>query len=116
MTRSISVGLNLTANIETVVYKVPKGYYAKWNLMYIHNSGAQNKNISVDWYDQSTNTHIAILAQTPLAAKDYVKFDGNAEIVMEEFDEVHMTAEAGSAFGIICTFELVQQEGFKYGY
>lgn len=116
MSRKISVGLNLTANTETMVYKVPKGYYAKWSLLYIHNSGSQNKAITVKWYDQSANTSVDILAATPLAAKDYIKFDGEAEVIMEEFDEVRMTAETGSAFGIICTFELVQQEGFKYGY
>ena len=116
MSRAISVGLNLTSTTETVVYKVPKGYYAKWTLLYIHNSGAQNKAITVDWYDKSANTHVAILAATPLAAKDYIKFDGSAEVVMEEFDEVHMTAESGGNFGVVCTFELIQQEGFKYGY
>jgi hypothetical protein len=30
---------------------------------------------------------------------------------MEEGDQVHMTSEAGSSFGVICTFELFKKEG-----
>jgi hypothetical protein len=31
---------------------------------------------------------------------------------MEEGDQVHMTSETGSTFGVICTFELFKKEGF----
>jgi hypothetical protein len=32
-------------------------------------------------------------------------------VVLEEGDQVHMTTEASSAFGIICTFELEKKQG-----
>jgi len=105
--KQLSVGKNLAAGVETTVYTVPKGYRANWNLFYIHNSLGNNKTISVDWYDSSEATHIAILEQYNFTAKTYFQFSGQGSgIIMEEGDEVHMTTEAGSSFGIICTFVL----------
>lgn len=117
MSRSISIGKNLTANTHTVIYKVPKGYSAKWDLMYAHNSVGTNKYLTVDWYDVSTNTHVNILEEYNFTAKQYFQFSGNgSSIVLEEGDEVHMQSETGSSFGVVCTFELIQQEGFRSGY
>jgi len=105
--KQLSVGKNLAAGVETVVYTVPKGYKANWNLLYAHNAGAGTKYLSVDWYDTSAATHIAILEQYNFTSKTYFQFSGNGSgFIMEEGDEVHMTTEAGSSFGIICTFVL----------
>lgn len=104
--RPISVGKNLTAGVETTVYTVPTGYTAEWELLYLHNSTTAGKTITVDWYDISENTHVAILTTYSMAAKDYFKFDGGARVIMDEGDQVHVATEAGSAFGIICTFNL----------
>jgi hypothetical protein len=105
--RLISVGKNLAAGVETTVYKVPTGYRANWNLLYIHNSLGNNKTITVDWYDTSTATHVKILEEYNFTSKTYFQFSGQGSgIVLEEGDEIHMTTEAGSAFGVVCTFEL----------
>jgi hypothetical protein len=105
--RLISVGKNLAAGVETTVYKVPTGYRANWNLLYIHNSLGNNKTITVDWYDTSTATHVKILENYPFAANAYFQFSGQGSgVVLEEGDEVHMTTQDGSAFGVVCTFEL----------
>ena len=105
--RQISIGKNLAAGVETTVYTVPKGYRAMWDLLYAHNAGAGTKSLSVDWYDSSAATHVAILEQYNFTSKTYFQFSGNgSSIVLEEGDEIHMTAEAGSTFGIICTLKL----------
>lgn len=112
MARSVSVGKNLAAGTETVVYTVPQGYYAIWNLMYAHNATGSNKYLTADWYDVSEDTHINILEQQNFTSKMYFQFSGNGSgVVMEEGDQVHMTTETGSNFGIICTFELIKKEG-----
>jgi len=46
-----------------------------------------------------------------IAAKNYVRMDGGAYVVMEEGDTVVMQDEAGSSFSTICTFELFKKEG-----
>lgn len=103
----ISIGKNLTAGVETVVYTVPKGYTAVWDLMYMNNSGGSTKTITVDWYDSSEAVHVSILKDYSLSSKNYFQFSGNGSgVVLSENDQIHMTPEAGSAFGIICTLKL----------
>jgi hypothetical protein len=107
---SVSVGTNLTAASTTAVYKVPTGYAAKWNLMYLHNSSGNTKYITAMWYDASTNEEYNILDQYSMASKEYLKFDGGAYVMLDEGDEVRLTPEASSAFSSINTFELIRKK------
>ena len=102
--RPVSVGLTLASGVMTTVYTVPTGYYAKFNLLYIHNTTGNNKTITVQWYDASTNTSIDFLSAVPYTAKAYTQFD-NAYVVMEECDQLRITTESTSAFAILATFE-----------
>jgi hypothetical protein len=106
--RALSVGISPTAAVDTTVYTCPKGYYAKFTVMYIHNTGGSTKHITVQWYDASANTTLDILTQYNFSSKSYLQFDGNAYIVLEEDDKIKITTEAGSTFSFIATFE---QEG-----
>jgi hypothetical protein len=108
--KSVSVGLNLTAGVETTVYTVPAGYTAKWNLMYIMNGTGSTKSITVKWNEVDSATDIYIMNATSIASKEYFKMDGGAYVVMEEGDTVKMTPEAGSSFSTICTFELERKK------
>jgi hypothetical protein len=108
---SVSIGKNLAAGVETTVYKVPTGYTAIWDLLYAHNAAGTNKYLSVDWYDVSAGTHVAILEQYNFTSKTYFQFSGNGSgVVMDEGDEIHMTTESGSSFGIICTLKLIRKK------
>jgi hypothetical protein len=104
--RYISVGINPTGGATTTVYTVPTGYYALFNLLYVHNTGANNKYLTVQWYDSSANTTIDILTQVPYTSKAYTQFDG-AYVVMKEGDQLRVTPESTSAFAIIATFEQI---------
>ena len=106
--RALSVGVSPTAAVDTTVYTCPKGYYAKFTVMYIHNTGGSTKHITVQWYDSSANTTLDILTQYDFSSKTYLQFDGNAYIVLEEDDKIKITTQAGSTFSFIATFE---QEG-----
>jgi hypothetical protein len=103
--RALSVGVSPTAAVDTTVYTCPKGYYSKFTVMYIHNTGGSTKHITVQWYDASANTTLDILTQYNFASKTYLQFDGNAYIVLEEDDKIKITTEAGSSFSFIATFE-----------
>jgi len=104
--RPVSVGLNPTAATLTTVYTVPTGYYAKFTVMYIHNTGGNTKSITVQWYDSSTATTLDILTAYPLASKEYLEFNGVAYMVLEEGDRIQLTTEAASSFSFIATFEV----------
>ncbi len=94
--RPVSVGISPTADTLTTVYTVPTGYYAKFTVMYIHNTGGNTKHITVQWYDASTATALDILTSYSLASKTYLQFDGGAYVVLEEGDQIRITPEADS--------------------
>ena len=103
--RALSVGVSPTAAVDTVVYTCPRGYYAKFTVMYIHNTGGSTKHITVQWYDASANTTLDILTQYDFTSKNYLQFDGNAYIVFEEGDQLKITTQSASTFSFIATFE-----------
>jgi hypothetical protein len=104
--RPVSVGINPTAATLTTVYTVPTGYYAKFTVMYIHNTGGSTKHITVQWYDASAATTLDILTNYDLTSKQYLQFDGNAYIVLEEGDRIQITTQSASSFSFIATFEV----------
>ena len=103
--RALSVGISPTAAVDTTVYTCPTGYYAKFTVMYIHNTGGSTKHITVQWFDASANSTIDILTQYNFTSKNYLQFDGNAYIVLEEGDKLKITTESASTFSFIATFE-----------
>ena len=103
--RALSVGVSPTAAVDTTVYTCPTGYYAKFTVMYIHNTGGSTKHITVQWFDASANTTLDILTQYDFTAKTYLQFDGNAYIVFEEGDKLKITTQSASSFSFIATFE-----------
>jgi hypothetical protein len=103
--RALSVGVSPTAAVDTTVYTCPKGYYSKFTVMYIHNTGGSTKHITVQWFDASANTTLDILTQYDFSSKTYLQFDGNAYIVLEEGDKIKITTQSASTFSFIATFE-----------
>ena len=103
--RALSVGVSPTAAVDTTVYTCPTGYYAKFTVMYIHNTGGSTKHITVQWFDASANTTLDILTNYDFTSKNYLQFDGNAYIVFEEGDKLKITTQSGSTFSFIATFE-----------
>ena len=104
--RPVSVGVNPTAAVLTTVYTVPTGYYAKFTVMYIHNTGGSTKHITVQWYDASSASTLDILTEYDFTSKLYLQFDGNAYIVLEEGDRIQITTQSASSFSFIATFEV----------
>ena len=103
--RALSVGVSPTAAVDTTVYTCPTGYYAKFTVMYIHNTGGSTKHITVQWFDASANSTLDILTAYDFSTKAYLQFDGNAYIVLEEGDKIKITTQSSSSFSFIATFE-----------
>ena len=104
--RAISVGKNLVAEVKTTIYTVPSQHYATWSLLYISNQAGVNKHVSVWWYDKTANTEINIIDEYPLTSSEFLKFDGEAYVVLEEGDEIRIITEAGSVMSCVNTFEI----------
>ena len=109
MSRPHSVGLNLVAGTKTTMFTVPTRNMAKWSLLYAYNGTASAKNFTAWWYDASTNTEVAIVYNYPLAAANFLKFDG-ADVVLDEGDEIRVQIETGATnAACIVTVELDQR-------
>jgi hypothetical protein len=103
--RPISVGVNPAAATLTTVYTAPTGYYSKFTVMYIHNTGGSTKHITVQWVDASAGATYDILTEYNFTSKEYLQFDGSAYIVLDEGDTIKIITEASSTFTFIGTFE-----------
>lgn len=113
--KELSIGVASIPTTKTTIYTVPANHYAKWNLLYAHNSTASAKNFTAYWYDKTANAEIAIVEGYPLPSKEYLKFDGGAYIVLEEGDEVRILIESGAVASCVITMELVQKNATKVG-
>jgi hypothetical protein len=107
--REYSVGTILSDTTKTTIYKVPVGYYAKWNLGYVVNHSGNNKVIDLVWYDKSENKEFYVLDNYTLSPTQFVKFDGGAYVVLEEGDEVRAQADSSATFHLINTFDLIRK-------
>lgn len=113
MSRSVSIGKNLSGTDKETLYTVPGRNNAYWSLFYAINNGANNKYISLFWYDKSEDTEIEILNQYTLNAKNYLKFDGGAVIVLDQGDEIRVQQETDASITVMVTFEVFPELSVK---
>lgn len=114
MSRQISVGLNKSTVTKEALYTVPTKQTAYWSLLYIVNTGANNKYVTVYWYDKSTNTEYSILNQYTLNARQYLEIDGGAIVVLEDGDEIRVEIESSSTFSFIATVDVEPKIATQY--
>ena len=112
MSRQISVGTNLTTDTKTTLYTVPDRVSAIWTLFYAFNYGANNKGISLYWYDKSNNVEINILNGYTLNSKQYLLFNG-AEVVLEQGDEIRAQVVVDASMSVIVTLEIAPELSVK---
>jgi hypothetical protein len=109
MSRSHSVGKDLVANTKTTMFTVPTRNMAKWLLLFASNHSTSSKWFSAWWYDKSENTEIEVLFEYGLTAKEFIRIDGQAYILLDEGDEIRVQSETGSTTSCIVTVELEQR-------
>lgn len=106
-----SIGKELTAGVENVVFTVPAGFKAEISLLFISNHTGNNKTVSALWQHAHDPLHrIYIVDGFLLAATEFVKFDGST-LVMQSGDSLRVTTEVDSAMSVIVTFDLYKEAG-----
>lgn len=110
MSRSHSVGKNLTPNTLTTMFTVPTRNIAKWSLLYAYNGTASAKTFRAIWYDASENVEIPVIYDYSLTAKSFLRVDGQAYVVLDEGDEIRVLIETGATnSSCVITVELEQR-------
>ena len=104
--RKVSVGKELVQGSNTIMYTVPDGYRASWNLLYMINNTASAKTFTVEWRDANNNLVCHVFSNYPLNSKSYLMFDSGAWVNLESGHTIHIIAEAGSDADAIVSLEL----------
>jgi TRAP-type mannitol/chloroaromatic compound transport system permease small subunit len=102
-----TVGKNLTANTNNVMFEVRENTAAKVVLVYIANSSSNNTSISVKWFDASTNETYFLVNGYSLAANQYIKLDGSY-MKLEAGDKL-ICNPAGVGMSSIVTYEATEK-------
>jgi hypothetical protein len=112
--RELTVFTNLTAGTSNTVYIVPKGCKAVATLLFLANSGGSTKAISAAVHDVSEAATVPIVGAKSLGAGEALQFN-QGRMVMDEFDYVTATPEAGATMSCIFTVELHQSTAYQNG-
>lgn len=99
-----SLGKNLTAGVDNIIYTCPDHYVSKMVLLFVSNHGGNNKLVSIQWHDASTGENYYIVGGYVLSANSYIKLDGSY-LVMNPGDYMVVTPEAGSTISTTITVE-----------
>jgi hypothetical protein len=102
-----TVGKNLTANTDNVMFEVRPNTEAKVILLYIANSNTNNVSISIKWYDASTNETYYVVHGYALSANQYIKLDGSY-IKLGAGDKL-ICNPAASGMSSIVTYEATEK-------
>ena len=105
--RKVSVGTEITDTTEHILYTVPTGYRASWNLLYLINSTASAKDFTVSWKDANGDVIAHVFNFYPVAASNYIMFDSGAWVNLEENQSITVKCEnTGAHADVIASFEL----------
>jgi hypothetical protein len=111
--RELTIFKNLTAGSSNTIYTVPKGCKAIATLLFLANSGGSTKAISAAVHDASTTATVPIVGAKSLGAGEALQFN-QGRMVLDEFDYVTATPEAGATMSCIFTMEILQTTSYQH--
>lgn len=112
MARKISTANTKTTTAKETVYTVPTKNSGLWELLYVISTAGTNTP-SVYWYDSSTATEYLVLSGKNLGAGEYVLLN-QAQVVLQENDEIRIAQSGTSSVTYIFTIELVPNQAIQY--
>ena len=99
-----SIGYNLTAATEAVVYTCPSNFTAKVDLIFVTNNTSGNKTITIKWFDSTTNLDYYIAPGYVVSAYNFLKLS-DGYLVMNSGDKLKFTSETGSTMSAVVSVE-----------
>jgi hypothetical protein len=114
MSRKVSAAATRTDSTKVTLLTVPTKNTGLWQLMYII-STAGTETPKVYWYDKSANIEYFIVGGKNLGAGDYILLT-NAEVVMQEGDEIRVQNTGTSSVTYIATVEFVPEQAVQFQY
>jgi hypothetical protein len=99
-----SVGANLTAEVEKVVYTCPNNFTAKIDLIFVTNNSNGNKAITIQWYDYTTDTNYNIAPAFVISAFSFLQLS-DAYLILNAGDKLKFTSAASSDMSAVVSVE-----------
>ena len=113
MSRKISVASTKTTTAKETIYTVPVKNSALWQLLYIKTISG-NPSPSVYWYDVSANLEYYIYGGKNLGASEPPLLLNQAEVVLQEGDQIRIAQSDTSTVTYIATLELVPNQATQF--
>ena len=108
MSRRVSAVTTRTNTTKETILTVPTKNTGYWKMMYII-SLTGNDTPKVYWYDASTSTEYFIVGGKNLGAGEFIRLDGQAEVVMQAGDEIRVQNSGTQTVTYIATVEFVPE-------
>lgn len=112
MSRKISVAKTKTTTVKDTLYTIPVKNTGLWKLAYVISTAGTNTP-SVFWYDSSAAVEYLILSGKNLGAGDFVLLS-EAEVVLQEGDELRVSQSGTSSVTYVFTIELVPNQATQF--
>lgn len=113
MSRKVSAVTTKTTTTKETILTVPTKNSGLWQLMYII-SLTGNDTPKVYWYDSSTNTEYFIVGGKNLGAGEFIRLDGEAEVVLQSGDEIRVQNSSTNTVTYIATVEFVPETAVQF--
>ncbi len=113
MSRKVSAFTTKTTTTKDTILTVPTKNTGLWQLMYII-SLTGNDTPKVYWYDVSTNTEYFIVGGKNLGAGDFIRLDGEAEVVLQAGDQIRVQNSTTNTVTYIATVEFIPETAVQF--
>jgi hypothetical protein len=113
MSRKVSAVTTKTTTTKDTILTVPTKNTGLWQLMYII-SITGNDTPKVYWYDVSTNTEYFIVGGKNLGAGEFIRLDGEAEVVLQAGDQIRVQNSSTNTVTYIATVEFVPETAVQF--
>jgi hypothetical protein len=113
MSRKVSAVTTKTTTTKDTILTVPTKNTGLWQLMYII-SLTGNDTPKVYWYDVSTDTEYFIVGGKNLGAGEFIRLDGEAEVVLQAGDQIRVQNSSTNTVTYIATVEFVPETAVQF--
>jgi len=113
MSRKVSAVTTKTTTTKETILTVPTKNTGLWQLMYII-SLTGNDTPKVYWYDSSTDTEYFVVGGKNLGAGEFVRLDGEAEVVLQAGDEIRVQNSSTNTVTYVATVEFMPETTVQF--
>jgi hypothetical protein len=115
MARRISTALSKNTAAKETLFTVPTKQTAYWELLFVSNTGANNKTATVYWYDKSLDLEIAIINKS-FSSGESLEWGGDSKyVVLDEGDEIRVAIQDNlTTFAFIVSLEMDRKLAVQY--